>query len=205
MSSFLLSSNQAYMELRVGVKRHVCFTYIVRSKTRFKHKWVIQSDQDVQVCGNCFLCECGGWMNSFAWSISLYFFFMDVDYLSLFFSFLHALWACGIPSLGIHLFLTCLLSMWHTFFGYASFISFCIAHILDGHFREKESWYVREFYFVGGWQCLQCEWTYTWSWSWEYDKSLTRVKEFDKTQSKRQTAYDGLSMKNLTLALVGFH
>ena len=29
-----------------------------------------------------------------------------------------------------------------------------------------------------------CEWTFTWSWSWEYDKSLTRVKEFDKTQSK---------------------
>ena len=51
-------------------------------------------------------------------------------------------------------FLTCLLSMWHSFFGYASFISFCIAHILDGHFREKESWYVMEFYYVCGWKCL---------------------------------------------------
>ena len=81
-------------------------------------------------------------------------------------------------------FLTCLLSMWHTFFGYASFISFCIAHILDGHFREEESWYVMEFYFVGGWQCLLCERMCTWSWSWQYDKSLTRVKEFDQTQSK---------------------
>ena len=82
----------------------------------------------------------------------------DVDYLSLFFSFWHALWACSIPSLGMRLsflflsfFLTCLLSMWHTFFGYASFISFCIAHILDGHFREKDSWYVMEFYYVSGW------------------------------------------------------
>ena len=25
-----------------------------------------------------------------------------------------------------------------------------IVHILDGHFREKESWYVMEFYFMGG-------------------------------------------------------
>ena len=24
-----------------------------------------------------------------------------------------------------------------------------IVHILDGHFREKESWYVMEFYFMG--------------------------------------------------------
>ena len=82
-------------------------------------------------------------------------FSMDVDYLSLFFLFdmpcghvAYLLWVC------IFFFLTCLLSMWHTFFGYASFISFCIAHILDGHFREKESWYVMEFYFVSGWKCL---------------------------------------------------
>ena len=35
-------------------------------------------------------------------------------------------------------------------------------------------------------QCrsIACEWTCTWSWSWQYDKSLTRVKEFDQTQSK---------------------
>ena len=51
---------------------------------------------------------------------------------------------------------------------------------------------VMEFYFVGGWQCFaifQCrriayEWTCTWSWSWEYGTSLTKVKEFDKTQSE---------------------
>ena len=121
-------------------------------------------------------------------------FFLDVDYLSLFFLltclvgmwltffgyasffsfFWHAFWACGIPSLGIHLI--------------SSF--FFIVHILDGYFREKESSHVMEFYFMGGWQCLLsssvevCEWMCTWSWSWEYDKSLTRVKEFDKTQSK---------------------
>ena len=57
------------------------------------------------------------------------------------FSFCHALEACGIPSLGIHLFsssffLTHLVGIWHTFFGYASFISFCIAHIIAGNFRE---------------------------------------------------------------------
>ena len=51
MSSFLLSSNQAYVELKVGVKRHVRFAYIVKSKIEPKQKRVIQSDQDVQVCG----------------------------------------------------------------------------------------------------------------------------------------------------------
>ena len=130
---------------------------------------------------------------------------------------------CVLPFFLFFFSMTCLVGMWHTFFGYASllyffyffdmpfehvayllwvcifyfffFSFFFIAHILDSHFREKESWYVMEFYFVGGWQCLLCEWTCTWSWSWEYDKSLTRVKEFDKTQSKRQIAYEGLSMK----------
>ena len=35
------------------------------------------------------------------------------------------------------LLVTCFVSMWHTFFGYASFISFCIAHIPVGNFGEK--------------------------------------------------------------------
>ena len=39
------------MGLRVGVERHVCFACITKSKTRFEQKRVIQSDQDVQVCG----------------------------------------------------------------------------------------------------------------------------------------------------------
>ena len=89
-------------------------------------------------------------------------FFLDVPYLSLFFSFdmpcghvAYLLWVCIFFSL---FFLTCLSGMWHTFFGYAFFISLFffvfIVHILDGHFREKESWYDMEFYFMGGWQCL---------------------------------------------------
>ena len=51
MPSFLLSSNQAYVELRVGVKRHACFAYVAKSKTRSKKIQVINLDQDVQVCG----------------------------------------------------------------------------------------------------------------------------------------------------------
>ena len=199
LPSFLLSSNQAYVKLRVGVKRHVCSAYIAKSKTRYKQKWVIQSNQDVQMCGIFLVDEllCMILLSSL--------FSLDGDYLSLlFFLTCHVgMWHTffGYASLlYFFIFFTCLLSMWHTFFGYASFISssslfFFIALILDSHFREKESWYVMEFYFVGGWQCLLCEWMCTWSWSWEYVKSLTRVKEFDKTQSKGQTAYEGLSMK----------
>ena len=43
------------MELRVGVKRHVCFAYIVKSKIGSKQKRVIQSDQDVHVCVSFFM------------------------------------------------------------------------------------------------------------------------------------------------------
>ena len=39
------------MELRVGVKRHACFAYVAKSKTRSKKTQVINLDQDVQVCG----------------------------------------------------------------------------------------------------------------------------------------------------------
>ena len=88
-------------------------------------------------------------------------FSMDVDYLSLFFflTCLVGMWHtffgyASFFSFFYLFFLTCLLSMWHTYFGYASFIYFCIVHILYGHFREKESWYVMEFYFVSGWKCL---------------------------------------------------
>ena len=48
----------------------------------------------------------------------------------------YLLWVC-IFSLFLALFFLCLLGMWHTFFGYASFISFCIAHILDGNLGER--------------------------------------------------------------------
>ena len=108
-------------------------------------------------CVGIFLVK-GGWTPLH--DPSLFFIFHWCGLSFSFFSFWHALWACGIPSLGMHLsffiffFLTCLLSMWHTFFGYAFLFPFCIGHILDGHFREKESWYVMEFYFVSGWECL---------------------------------------------------
>ena len=39
------------MELGVGVKRHACFAYVAKSKTRSKEEHVINLDQDVQVCG----------------------------------------------------------------------------------------------------------------------------------------------------------
>ena len=106
------------------------------------------------------MCKCvvvfgGGWINSFAWSISLLYFPWMWTIFLFFFLFdmpcrhvAYLLWVC------IFFFLTCLLSMWHTFSGYASFISFCITHILYGHLREKESWYVMEFHYVGGWKCL---------------------------------------------------
>ena len=135
-----------------------------------KEKQVISLDQDVRVCGYFFWwmvdetplydfslpCNIFGmgyiflthlvgvWHTFFGYASFLSFFFFDmpcghVAYL---------LWVCIFS-----FFLTRLVGMWHTFFGYASFISssfFCIAHILDGHFREKDSWYVMEFYFVGG-------------------------------------------------------
>jgi hypothetical protein len=41
MASFSATSNQAYLEFRVGMNRHTCFSYVAKSK----------SDQDVQVCG----------------------------------------------------------------------------------------------------------------------------------------------------------
>ena len=52
LPSFLLSFNQAYVELRVGVKTHACFVYVAKSKTRSKKKQVINLYQDVQVCGD---------------------------------------------------------------------------------------------------------------------------------------------------------
>ena len=86
-----------------------------------------------------------GMTNSLPWIIPSPIFFKDMGYT--FFTCLVAMWhtffehasfisdmpcgACGIPSLGMHVFyfLTCLLDMWHTFFGYASF-HFFIAHTI---------------------------------------------------------------------------
>ena len=137
LPSFLLSFKQAYVELRIRVKRHACFACVVESKTRSKKKQVINLDQDV-VCGYFFSFWVDGvWTPCHEPSLS----FLGCG-LSFSLSFLsdmpcghvaYLLWAC------ILFFVTCFVSMWHTFFGYASFISFCIAHIPDGNFGERGS------------------------------------------------------------------
>ena len=84
------------MELRVGVERHACFASVAKSKTRSKQKLVIQSDQDVQVCGIFFLVDellCMILLSSL--------FSLDVDYLSLLFFDMpcghvaYLLWVCN--------------------------------------------------------------------------------------------------------------
>ena len=68
---------------------------------------------------------------------SLFFFDMPCGHVA------YLLWVC------IFFFVTCSVSMWYTFFGYASFISFCIAHIPDGNFGEREGYGMTwSFYFV---------------------------------------------------------
>ena len=109
----------------------------------------------------------------------------------LYYFFWHALWACGIPFLGMHLlfltcllghvayllwacifsFLTCLLGMWHTFFGYASF-HFFIAHTIYNMERVIMD-QARNFYCMDEWWMMlipsvgisHMKWTCTWSWS----------------------------------------
>jgi hypothetical protein len=79
MPSFLPTANQASVELKVGMKRHTCFSYIAKSKAGSEKKQVMQSYQDVQVCGN-FVDFC---MNSslfFFVRLSLIF-FLDMGYL----------------------------------------------------------------------------------------------------------------------------
>jgi hypothetical protein len=48
------SCTKAYVEL-IGMdkctKEHTCNTYIVKSNLESKESWVIQSNQDVHVCG----------------------------------------------------------------------------------------------------------------------------------------------------------
>ena len=82
----------------VGVDRHVCLGCIAESKTRSEQKRVIQPDQDVQVCGLFLVIH--GW-TPFAW-LFLPLLFSIVSYQ--------------------HFFWHAFASMWHTFFGYASFL-----------------------------------------------------------------------------------
>ena len=153
---FLLSSNQAYVELRVGVKEACLILLMLLSQRLDPSRNESYNLIKMCKCVDFFLAE-GGWTPLY--DQSLFFIFLE----------------CGLSF--FFFLLTCLVGMWHTFFWYAYFFSlffdmpfghvayllwvcifyfiiFFIVHILDGYFREKESWYVMEFYFMGGWQCL---------------------------------------------------
>ena len=108
-----LPANQAYLELWVGIRGTFSLLIFVKSKTRSKQKQRIQSDQEVQVCGIFFLVV-SGWtpLDDLSLFVYIYFSWTWAIYIYIFF----------------FSFFICLVDMWHTFFGYASFISFCIAH-----------------------------------------------------------------------------
>ena len=96
-----------------------------------KEKQIISLDQDVQVCGYFW------WMVDetplYDFSLPCNIFGMGyIFFFSFFLTHLVGVWHTffGYASFLSFFFLTCLVGMWHTFFGYASFISFCIAHTL---------------------------------------------------------------------------
>ena len=96
-----------------------------------KEKQVINLDQDVQVCGYFWwmvdetpLYEFSLPCNIFGMGCIFFFFFFLTCLVGVWHTFF------GYASFSPLLFLTCLVGMWHTFFGNASFISFCIAHTL---------------------------------------------------------------------------
>ena len=95
-----------------------------------KEKQVISLDQDVQVSGYFWtvvdetpLYEFSLPCNIFGMGCILFFFFFLTCLVGVWHTFF------GYASF-LFFFLTCLAGMWHTFFGYAFFISFCIAHTL---------------------------------------------------------------------------
>ena len=92
----------------------------------------------------------GDMINSLSWTISLLLFFMDMCYTLFFYipcdHVAYHLWACIFS-----LFSTCLLGLWHTFYGYASFHIFFITPNIDDNMERvvvKQSW---SFYFMNGW------------------------------------------------------
>ena len=145
----------------VGYEGRLASHILLSQRPDPKEKQVISLDQDVQLCG------CFWWMVAELLcmiSLSHVYIFFGMGYISSFsLFFLHALWACGIPSLGMHLSLSLFFIsffympfghvaylLWVCIFYFIIFILVFIVHILDGYFREKESWYVMEFYFMGG-------------------------------------------------------
>ena len=91
------------------LKAYLLFHILLSQRPDPKEKQVINLDQDVRVCGYIFLVD-GGWTLLYESSLSCFFFFgLGLSFfLSSFFLFL---W-------------TCLVGMWHTFFGYAFFYFF---------------------------------------------------------------------------------
>ena len=136
----------------------------------------------------------------FPWMWAIFFFFF-----SFFFFLWHALWACGIPSLCMHLFFSLSL-FFHCHAMWACGIPSLGMHLLFIFVQPASLMVISErgsqgvtWSFILWWMemlaIFQCrsiayEWTCTctWSWSLEYEKFLTLVVEFDKAQSKRQAA-----------------
>ena len=140
------------------------------------------------------MCMCMEWngmsgdiTNSLPWIISLiyYYYFSWIWVIHFFW---HALLACGIPSLGMHLFY-----FWHSFWacGIPSFGMhlFLIAHSINNMERMimKQS---RSFYFMDGWWIMLIPSVgilhmnmgiYVILIIW-YEKILARITQFDKTQ-----------------------
>ena len=104
---------------------------LLSQKLDSKEKQVINLDQDVQVCGYfwCMVDETPLYefslpCNIFGMGCIFFFFFFLTCLVGVWHTFF------GYASFSPLLFLTCLVGMWHTFFGYASFISFCVTHTL---------------------------------------------------------------------------
>ena len=120
--------------------RHTCFSYFAKSKTGSEGE---TSHKPWSICASVWIFLVDGvWTPLYAPSLSFLSFWIW-GYLLLFF-------------------LTCL-SMWHTFFGYASFFLFFdmpkhVAYLL----------WVCIFYFLIApypWHIFEREWCYTWTWS----------------------------------------
>ena len=126
MASFLLSCRYGGYEPKLA--SHI----LLSQKPDPKENQVINLDEDVQVFGYFFW-----WMvDELIWMIPLSSPFFLGYGLSFFFLLLLLFFSTCLVGMWhtffgyASFFLTCHVGMWHTFFGYASFISFCIAHTL---------------------------------------------------------------------------
>lgn len=130
--------------VQAGIRKHTCTAYVAKSKTGSKKKLVMQSDQEVLVCGYM---DDGCMDNSFCMTLSLLYFKYGL-YIYLFFSFFfvsHAVehvfffscfWACLSLSLPFFLF-------------------FRIAHIFC-KYAWRESQHMWSIYLLDGWMACFC-------------------------------------------------